>query len=91
MDKISALCRMVYNKETKSIDMGNLRASDYKFNKTIHLPRGDDAEKETKHNLRREEMLRIFDIIEKEELEKQKKGRRLAPLRASQISIPLPG
>jgi len=43
---------MTYNKETKCIEMGNLRASDYKFNKYIYLPRPDDANSEKVHNIR---------------------------------------
>ena len=36
--KEEARMRMAYDKTTKGLDLGNLRASDYKFNKFIHLP-----------------------------------------------------
>jgi len=45
VEKIEAQARMLYNKETKSLDMGNLRASDYKFNRFIHLPRPEEADR----------------------------------------------
>ena len=77
-EKLEAQARMVYNKESKCLDMGNLRASDYKFNRNIHLPRSEDVQKESKHNIRREEMLRVFDqvVAEEKERENKKKGRK---------------
>ena len=56
--------------------MGNLRASDYKFNRNIHLPREKNADKEAKHNMRREEMIKIFDdVMKQSEKEAAEKGR----------------
>ena len=77
-ERLGAQARMVYNKESKCLDMGNLRASDYKFNRNIHLPKSDDVQKESKHNIRREEMLRVFNqvLVEEKEKEYKKTGKK---------------
>ena len=39
MKEEEARARIVYDKKVKDLDMGNLRASDYKFNKFIRKRR----------------------------------------------------
>ena len=56
INQISTESRLMYNKRTRCLDMGNLRASDYKFNRFIHLPRPENAETEALHKTRRKEM-----------------------------------
>ena len=51
---------MVFNYKTKSLDFGNLTAPKYKYNKTIGMPNPESCEKETFHEIRRNEMRRIF-------------------------------
>ena len=70
LEKIEAEAKMTYNKETKSLDMGNLKTSEYKYNRYIFLPRPGKAEKETLHNIRRREMKKVFDYINRNEKEK---------------------
>ena len=47
------------------MDMGNLRASEYKFNKFIHLPKPKKASKESMNEVRRNEMSKVFDRVKK--------------------------
>ena len=61
IERQEAQSRMMYNKGDMRVDMGNLRASDYKYNKSIHIPKSGDAQKETLHRIRKEEMKRVFD------------------------------
>ena len=43
--------------------MGNLRATQYKHNKTICLPQPEKPNVETLHETRRNEMLRVFGRV----------------------------
>ena len=52
---------MVYNLKDKTLDLGNLKATNYKYNKTVGLPDPDSPEIETLHEFRRTEFRRIFD------------------------------
>ena len=52
---------MVYNLKTKQFDLGNLRATKYKFNKEVFLPDPESTENEQLYELRRSEMRRIYN------------------------------
>ena len=52
--------RMIYNIETKSFDFGNQQATTYKHNRDIFMPPPQSSDKETCHEIRRNEMRRIF-------------------------------
>ena len=43
----------VYNEIDKCINMGNLRASNYKYNKEIFVPQSNSIDAETGHKTRR--------------------------------------
>ena len=51
---------LTYDKESRVIDMGRFKATNYKFNKFVHLPEAGSVESEAKHEIRKLEMLRIF-------------------------------
>ena len=59
-EKIAAEAAMVYIKRNKQLDLGKLKATDYKFNKFVHLPRAQEATLEAKHEVRRVAMEKIF-------------------------------
>ena len=46
-EKICAKANLVYDKEDKSLDLGRMRATDYKYNKLIHLPRPENVQRES--------------------------------------------
>ena len=72
-EKLVAQSRMIYNKGNRCLDMGNLRASDYKYNRYIHLPKSTDAQKETLHILRKEEMKKVYMRVKKQLDERERK------------------
>ena len=55
-----AKAAMVYLKSEKALDLSKLKATDYKFNKHIYLPKHDSTEKEARHEARRLAMLEVF-------------------------------
>ena len=57
--KLMTEAGLTYDKEYKTIDMGKFRATNYKFNKMVHLPDADPVEKEAKHEIRKVEMLKV--------------------------------
>ena len=59
-EKIAAEAAMVYLKKEKRFDLTRLKATNYKFNKFVHLPRAQKATNEAKHEVRRVAMERIF-------------------------------
>ena len=59
-DKEEAKAAMVYIKAEKVLDLGKLKATDYKYNKHVFLPRNETTEKEALHEVRRVAMLDIF-------------------------------
>ena len=59
-DKLMAEAGITYDKETRVIDMGKFRATNYKFNKMVHLPEAESMEREARHEIRKAEMLKIF-------------------------------
>ena len=62
-----ALGAMVYNKTSKHLDMGNLRATEYKFNRFINLPANVNPDKEALHNVRKEETKKVLERVIREE------------------------
>ena len=52
---------MIYNLKEKTLDLGNLKATNYKYNKSVGLPDADTPELETLHEFRRTECKRIFN------------------------------
>ena len=57
---------MVYNSKSKSLNLGNLRATNYKHNKRLYLPNNSKVEHESSHETRRVEMLRVFNRVRNE-------------------------
>ena len=53
--------KMTYNLKDKTLNLANLQACAYKHNKEIFLPNPESPNKETAHEFRKREMLRIFD------------------------------
>ena len=51
---------LTYDKDSKQIDMGKFKATNYKFNKYVHLPGAESVGQESKHEIRKAEMLKIF-------------------------------
>ena len=56
---------MVFNLKTKSLDLGNLRATSYKHNKVTYMPKASDFKREIGHERRKDEMRNIYDTIAK--------------------------
>ena len=52
---------MVYNLKNKKLNLGNLKATNYKYNKYVNTPDPETTDIETKHQFRRTEARRIFD------------------------------
>ena len=51
---------MIYIKSEKVLDLGRMKATDYKFNKHVYLPKEETTEKEALHEVRRLTMLDAF-------------------------------
>ena len=75
-EKEAARCRMVYDKQTRRFDMGNLRATDYKYNRYVHLPKAKSAENEALHEMRKVESLKAFHKV-KSSLDRDQSGTNL--------------
>ena len=60
MEVEEARGRVTYDKSNKRLDMGNLRATDYKYNKHVQLLKPKDAYNEAKHELRRTEHMKTL-------------------------------
>ena len=58
--KEMAKSEMVYLKSEKVLDLGKMKATNYKFNKRIFLPKGETAEREALHEVRRMSMFETF-------------------------------
>ena len=52
--------KMVYDFKTRSHNLGNLKATDYKYNKMLYMPDPDSSDKENLHQFRRSECNRIY-------------------------------
>ena len=57
------ICNLPYDCREKVLDMGNLRATQYKHNKMICLPQPEKPERESGHEARRNEMLRVYNRV----------------------------
>ena len=57
---ITAKSSLIYDKATKSLDMGKLRATEYKFNKFVCLPKAESVEREALHEVRRNKMIELL-------------------------------
>ena len=57
---LEAKANMVYDKSEKSLDMGRLKATEYKFNKYVHLPKAESVIRESLHEVRRSKMVEVF-------------------------------
>ena len=56
---------MVYNYKNRALNLGILKATDYKHNKHINMPEPESLDIETLHQFRRTECMRIFDRAQK--------------------------
>ena len=57
---------MVFNCKSKTLDLGNLRATSYKHNKVVYMPKSYNTERESIHANRKNEMIRVFNKVAKE-------------------------
>ena len=71
-EMIQAKASMVFE---KGEDMGKLKATDYKYNKFVYLPRPQKSTKEAKHEVRKVAMERIFKEVCKQEDERSTMGK----------------
>ena len=74
-EREEARSRILYNKESRTLDMGNLRTSDYKYNKHIYLPEAENADKEALHEVRRKEQMKAFTKVQEELKRKVKRSK----------------
>jgi len=51
--QIIAEAGMTYDKETRVIDMGRFKATNYKFNRYVHLPEAGSVEREARYEIRK--------------------------------------
>ena len=56
---------MVFNLKTKQLDLGNLRATNYKHNKLTYMPKAGNIKREIGHERRKDEMKSIYDKVAK--------------------------
>ena len=52
---------MIYNLKSRKLDLGNLKATNYKFNKLVNTPDPESPAIETLHQFRRTEARRVFN------------------------------
>ena len=62
-EKEEAKSTMVYLRSERSLDLGKMRATNYKYNKHVYLPKNDSTEKEALHEVRRMTMLDCFKKV----------------------------
>ena len=60
VEQIETESRMIYNKQTNEFDMGNLKATDYKFNKYVCMPKPKSVQSEAMNEVRKLEMVKAF-------------------------------
>jgi len=73
--ELVARSKLVYDKKSKVVNLENLRACDYKYNKHVNIPRPESVESERANEVRRSEMLKVFDRVSAEkDREKRKCG-----------------
>ena len=63
VDIITAKANLFYDKDNNCLNLNKCRATDYKFNRMVHLPRPQSASRETLHEVRKVEMLNIFTEV----------------------------
>ena len=73
---------MLYDYKTKSINLGNLKATDYKYNKMLYMPDPDSSDKENLHQFRRTECNRIYEKAKKSVADKST-SKFISPKRSS--------
>ena len=61
----TAKMKLVYNKDEKCLDPGNLKETEYKFNRHMNLPGGSAPEKEAFFEVRRQQAHQVFNEFEK--------------------------
>ena len=61
--KEAARARLTYDKSEGKLDLGNIKSTDYKYNRYINLPKPNSAKAESMHEYRRSQMLRVFDKV----------------------------
>ena len=71
----TARMKMTYNKENKSLDPGNLKATEFKFNRHINLPGGSAPEKEALFEIRRQQAVETFNKFSSTVAENKTKNR----------------
>ena len=69
----AAKTAMVYNKSDKALDLGKMKATDYKYNKHVFLPKHETVERESLHDIRRTTMLEAFKEYSKNNLKDKKR------------------
>ena len=57
---------MPYDHRSKILDLGNMRATNYKYNKNICLPPNESPQVESAHESRRTELMRVFERVAKD-------------------------
>ena len=66
VQELDARARLVYDKADKSLNLGRLRATDYKFNRYIHLPCPESSSRESLHEVRKQQMMKTFREVKEE-------------------------
>ena len=61
VEREEAKSRMVYDKSTYTLDPSKMRATDYKYNRYVTLPKPGCPQTEAMHEMRRKELLSAFD------------------------------
>ena len=56
---------MVYDLKSKTLNLANMTAPSYKHNKEVFLPNPEEPSKETSHEFRKREMVRVFNRVTK--------------------------
>ena len=69
--------QLVYDFQSKNLNPNRLKATDYRFNKSTHLPKPQDADSELKHEIRKSESLKTFNKVMNGNLAKMAKIRSL--------------
>ena len=62
VEKIEVESRLVYNKQTKEFNLGNLKATDHKLNKFVCMPKPTSVNKEAMCEVRKNEMIKAFNV-----------------------------
>ena len=67
IQRLDAKARLVFDKGDKSLDLGRLTATDYKFNRFIYLPKPESSMRESLHEVRKDLMMNTFrKFVERE-------------------------